>query len=271
VPELPEVETIKRQLSKDIPCKILRVKKSEVVASILKDREFNPVGKSILKIKRIGKTMEFDLGDGLHILSQFGMSGGWVRSDTPTTLKHNHFEMKCENKKGIFYLSFVDPRRFGNIYIVKTKRADEIKARLGIDVSSKEFTADSLYTLLQKHSGKEVKPFLLEQKYLSGVGNYMASEICALSKILPTRLCKNISKLECKKIVDSTKKIIDGMVKSKGNTFSGGYRDATGEKGEGVKNLVVFYQKTCGMCGKNPVTKIEQKGRGTYYCSKCQK
>jgi formamidopyrimidine-DNA glycosylase len=271
MPELPEVETIRKQLSKDIPCKILRVKKSKFVSSILKDCEFNPVGNSINKILRKGKMMEFDLGDGLHVLSQFGMSGGWIKSDLPTTLKHNHYELKCENENGVFYLSYVDPRRFGNIYVVRSEKCDEIKGRLGIDVSSRQFTPNALETLLQKHSKKELKPFLLEQKYLSGVGNYMASEICALSKILPTRLCGKITSAECKLIVDAAKKIIKGMIRSKGNTFSGGYRDATGDKGDGVKNLVVFYQETCGMCQKSKVKKIQQKGRGTYYCPKCQK
>jgi formamidopyrimidine-DNA glycosylase len=102
----------------------------------------------------------------------------------------------------------------------------------------------------------------------------MASEICARSGILPTRPNGNITSDEISKIKNSINIVIKGAIETKGTTFSGGYRDANGEKGEGLKHLVVFYQEYCQMCLENniktKIIKITLGQRGTYYCPRCQ-
>jgi len=80
-----------------------------------------------------------------------------------------------------------------------------------------------------------------------------------------------VTKAEALKIRDAVHSVIYQGIKLKGNTFSGGYSDTTGSKGEGLQNLVVFYQEICGLCQTSKVKKIVLAGRGTYYCPACQK
>ena len=99
----------------------------------------------------------------------------------------------------------------------------------------------------------------------------MASEICARAFIRPSRRMKTLTRGDLEKIITANKVVLSDSLDSGGATFSGGYLDAHGEKGEGVKGLVVFYQETCLQCNKTPVKKIIMAQRGTYYCPACQK
>lgn len=277
MPELPEVETIKNQLNEITPFVIEEEKYSAVVESILKqkNKHFDLKGKKVERLGRHGKLLYFELSGDHFILSHLGMSGSWRMSKEkldPAKVKHNHVELKIKSKpKGLMYLSYVDPRRFGHMYFVKGEEAKKQFATLGIDIASDEFNAEYLIPLFKRFPNKVLKPFLLDQKYFAGCGNYIASEICARAGIRPTRKCGKITKEEVQKIVEGTKSVLEGSIKNNGMTFSGGYADANGEKGEGVKDLVVFYQKTCGLCKKTEVKKIILAQRGTYYCPLCQK
>jgi formamidopyrimidine-DNA glycosylase len=102
------------------------------------------------------------------------------------------------------------------------------------------------------------------------VGNYLACEICAHAGIHPLRLCKDLNENDFKKILSGIKLSLSKSLKNGGATFHGGYQDAHGDKGEGLKTLVVFYQKVCGLCKKMKVEKIYLDGRGTYFCPVCQ-
>lgn len=179
-----------------------------------------------------------------------------------------HF--KIQTAKGQKYLGYVDPRRFGQLDYLFQENAENKLAKIGPDLTSKEFNANYLFQVFQTHPDKILKPFLLDQKYFAGLGNYMASEICARSGILPDRKCKNINKEDCHKIKKASDSVINKSLAHQGLTFSGGYSDTTGSKGEGVLNLVVFHQKICGICKNTSVKKIIMKTRGTFYCPKCQ-
>jgi len=265
MPELPEVETIKSQLSEHLPFKIKKVNYSSVVDSLFGEKEFSPEGMKIDDIKRYGKVLNFVLGDQ-HILSGLGMTGGWILSKSPINEKHKHVEFICEDGT---CLSYVDPRRFGFIHYMSEVGKDNFLTRLGPDPFSKEFNAEYIYGVLKKYPGRQLKPFLLDQKYFAGIGNYLASEICALAGIRPTRRAGKVTKVEAGKIKKATDSILNKSIKANGATFWGGYRDASGEKGEALNHLVVFFQKDCGMCG-GVVKKIVLGGRGTFYCPKCQ-
>lgn len=266
MPEMPEVATIAKQLGTTLPFSIREVKLSSVVGSILKTQSFSPAGKTISSIDRIGKLMIFNLSDGNKILSHLGMSGSWRISDAPLDVKHNHVQFISSSK----VLSYVDPRRFGYMYFLTPEEAKIHTDKLGIDIASKEFTSEYVYNVLKKFPDKKLKPFLLDQKYFAGIGNYIACEICARAGIRPSRRAGKITKLEAQKIVDATSEVISGSLEKQGMTFSGGYVDANGEKGEGVQNLVVFWQDECQMCG-GTVKKVTLAQRGTFYCPRCQK
>jgi formamidopyrimidine-DNA glycosylase len=274
MPELPEVETVRQQLSTSLPLTILKEEMSNVIGSLLKpqNHQFSPVGMVLREIRRKGKLMTMVFDDDHYLLSHFGMSGGWRISDKKIIEKHTHLQFKCESLTGkIHYLAFVDPRRFGHLFFFNRESAQKKWDELGVDISTPEFTYDYLKSVIKRFPEKQIKPFLLDQKFFAGVGNYIASEICARAGIRPTRRNKLIREKEIQKLLTATKIVIDGTLKTNGTTFSGGYTDASGEKGQGVGHLVVFYQETCQLCLKTPVTKIILAQRGTYYCPHCQK
>ena len=272
MPELPEVETIKNQLNEKIEhAKILKVTYSDVVGSIIK-KDFPPlVGKIITRFERYSKVLLIHLDDEFIIQSGLGMSGSWRIWDKIENVPHTHMTIKCEAGNKIIYLAYVDPRRFGKMHFFPKTEWEEKKKSMGVDVSSKDFNIEYLEYCLKKYPERQLKPFLLDQKFFGGIGNYIACEICARAGIKPQRRCKNIRKYEYLKIIEATKSVLEGQIKRNGLTFSGGYADTTGSKGDGLSDLVVFHQKICGICGKGSVTKITLAQRGTYFCQHCQK
>jgi formamidopyrimidine-DNA glycosylase len=199
------------------------------------------------------------------------MSGGWRYSDKKITVSHSHIQFEgFANGKKMFF-AYVDPRRFGRIFYYNREHFDLYMTDRGVDISTKEFNLEYLKRIQKEKPKKILKPFLLDQHYFAGIGNYIASEICARAKLLPTRTMSSLSTKDLNNILKSTHSILHDTIKNGGTTFSGGYADATGDKGLGVQNLVVFYQKICGMCHTTKIIKIIQQGRGTYYCPRCQK
>lgn len=267
MPELPEVETIRIQLNTVLPFQIKEVKRSLFFNKILKEEKGTWVPQEIISINRYGKYLIFHLQNGQRLLSHLGMSGSWRISNSPLEEKHVHLELHSGEK----YLSYVDPRRFGRMYFVEEKRAQEIISKLGVDVSSPQFNVAYLRQVFEKHSGRPIKPFLLEQKYFSGIGNYIACELLARAHLHPTRLIGSLKDNDLKAIIKATASVLKGSLRYQGLTFSGGYKDTSGSAGEGLKNLVVFHQKICGLCKKGRIKKIVQQSRSTFFCPNCQK
>ena len=274
MPELPEVETIKNQLSPLLPFKIDKVTYSKMTKRMVKKKDFDLTGFTIVKIRRHGKWLIFDLFPHGHILSHLGMSGSWQISHAPKADKHGHIEFIDKEKNDYGVLTYIDPRRFGHFYVLTDEHFEDKTKSLPVDVSSPEFDVDTIAELFFRYPNKVIKPFLLDQKAFPGVGNYMASEILARSGILPTRLAGNIEANEIEKMKEAIDMVVTGAVEGKGTTFSGGYRDANGAKGEGVKHLVVFHQAHCQMCMEQgrvtKVVKTTMAGRGTFHCPRCQ-
>lgn len=199
------------------------------------------------------------------------MSGGWRISTEKILEKHTHLQFKCKNENGFIYLAYVDPRRFGRMHFVTPLGAQNLFSKLGPDPTSSDFNAKYILTILKKYPQRQIKPYLLDQKYFAGIGNYMSSEICVRAGIRPTRRAGKITRKETEKLKEAVDTVVSDSISNNGLTFSGGYVDANGEKGEGVKNLIVFHQKICGFCKKPSVKKIILAQRGTYYCPTCQK
>ena len=202
------------------------------------------------------------------------MSGSWQISHESKNDKHGHIELINHDNKFFSHLTYVDPRRFGHFYIASEDTFQEKLKSIPNDVGDESFDENSIAENFFRHPQKVLKPYLLDQQAFPGVGNYMASEICAKAGLLPTRIVGDLSSDDILQIHHAIKDVLYGAIQTKGTTFSGGYRDANGEKGEGVKNLVVFYQQFCQLClkknKKTQVIKITLAGRGTYYCPQCQ-
>lgn len=215
-----------------------------------------------------------DLDNGGHLISHLGMSGSWQMSHSPLNESHGHIEFIDQSKTQYSTLTYIDPRRFGHFYVFSEENFQKKVKEIPADVSSPEFDESQIALELFRYPNRPIKAHLLDQKSFPGVGNYMASEICARAGILPDRLAGDIAADEIKKMKLAIELVISGAVEIKGTSFSGGYRDATGSKGEGVKHLVVFYQHHCQMClERGVITKVIKTimaGRGTYHCPRCQ-
>lgn len=267
MPELPEVETIKNQLSSYLPLKISSVASTPELKQNILHTELDLKGKTLISIKRKGKMLDFVFDDGSHLLSHLGMTGTWLIGETIKSGKHTHLTLKGDK----FILAYDDPRRFGHMYYYNQKEAQAKLAELGMDLADPSFDLEYITKAIKRYPERALKVTLLDQKLFAGSGNYIANEICARSGIRPTRKCKNVKKEEFPKIFKAIHEVLDPALASGGTTFQGGYRDSTGEKGQGVEHLVVFYQKICQICKKTPIKKIILAQRGTYYCPKCQK
>ena len=267
MPELPEVKTIQDQLNKIMPFTILGHSKSNVSDSIIHTKLDKLKGKIILNVSRKGKMLDFILDDGRHLLSHLGMTGTWLISKDKIIEKHTHLQFESSD----YFLAYVDPRRFGHMYLYDEEKSQKKLAELGIDLLDKNFTFEYVKKSLLRFPERFLKVTLLDQSLFAGTGNYIANEICAHAKIKPDRIVKNITSKEFKNIYEAFFKVLTPTIESGGTTFAGGYRDSTGAKGAGVNHLVVFYQKTCQMCKNSDIIKIELAQRGTYYCPKCQK
>lgn len=268
MPELPEVLTICNQLSLELPIKIEKVQESIHLKKIVKvGYPLSLNKKTIHSIDRHGKYLIFKFESLPNVfVSHLGMSGSWQITREFNQDKHAHLILKTKNN----YLTYVDPRRFGKMQFLNEKEYNDFLKRQGKDAMASDFDAQYLFHIFQKHSSKVLKPFLLDQKYFSGIGNYMASEICARAFLLPHKSCKEITLWDCERMMTGLKSLLHHTIENKGVTFQGGYHDAYGNKGDGVKNLVVFHQQRCGMCLQTSVKKIVLQGRGTYYCPHCQ-
>lgn len=271
MPELPEVETIRSQLTEILPFEVKSLAQTKELKQNVLHTKLALEGLTLTEARRKGKMLDLILSNGSHLLSHLGMTGTWLITKTKPTNKHAHLILEGETPQGPRYLTYDDPRRFGHMYHLPDAEAHVKLAELGPDLASDEFTLEFMIAALKKMKGRALKVALLDQKYFAGSGNYIANEICAHARIRPTRLCSKIKAQEYPQIFAAIKLVISGAIAAGGTTFQGGYRDTTGEKGLGVSNLVVFWQKTCQLCKTTPVKKIVLAQRGTYYCPKCQK
>lgn len=241
--------------------------KSSVSSSIIHTKIDKLKGKIILNVSRKGKMLDFILDDGRHLLSHLGMTGTWLISKTKVLEKHTHFQLKGDD----CYIAYVDPRRFGHMYLYEKDKAQAKLAELGHDLLAKEFTYDYFKLSLKKYPNRAVKVTLLDQSLFAGTGNYIASEICAHGRVLPSRAVASLTEKEIKALFKGIDKVLSPTINSGGTMFAGGYRDTSGNTGSGVNHLVVFYQKTCQLCKKASVIKTVLAQRGTYHCPTCQR
>lgn len=271
MPELPEVETIRRQLNQIMPFEIKSYALSDVSDSIIHTKISGLKGKVILEVQRKGKMLNFLLSDGRHILSHLGMTGSWRISKEKISAKHTHLQFSGQFKGEKYHLAYVDPRRFGHMYLYNEVQANMKLSELGRDLKDPAFTYKYFKEMLLKYPERLIKVTLLDQSLFAGTGNYIANEICARGGVLPNRKVSSLKEAELKRLYKSVSVVIDGATETGGTTFQGGYADTTGSKGNGVGHLVVFYQKICQLCKKEEVIKTTLAQRGTYHCPRCQK
>lgn len=298
MPELPEVETIRQDLSKNIINKKidkLEIGKVKIVKNDIEEFKKELLEKSFSEIERIGKLLIFVLkssNEKKYLLIHLKMTGQLIYTDKKNTIAGGHsnsreesmryrlggLEKNLPNKfshvifsfKDGSRLYFNDMRQFGYLKIVGQDELNLIKARYGIEPLQKNFTWKNFENLF---FGKKtnIKAFLLKQEVVAGLGNIYVDEILFASGVLPTRAVSSLSKDELKSIFDNTKKIIKKAIKFRGTTFSD-FVDASGEKGNFSKFLKVYgkEKQICSKCKRTKIIKTKVAGRGTRICPRCQ-
>ncbi len=274
MPELPEVKTIQDQLNGFMPFSIERVRRSRVAGSIVHTPLTGLTGRTITHIERTGKLLDFRLDDSRHLLSHLGMSGAWLiarHPDPPIAEKHTHLQFQGKSPAGAGHLAYVDPRRFGHMYLYSAQQAAAKLQQLGPDLLSPQFTLQYFTDALLSYPQRMIKVTLLDQSLFAGTGNYIANEICAHGGVLPHRRVQTLCRAEISRLYRGVQRVLRPTIGKGGTAFGGGYRDAHGERGTGVQHLVVFYQSICQLCRQTPVVKTVLAQRGTYHCPSCQK
>ena len=183
--------------------------------------------------------------------------------------KHNHIEIFFQD----FKLVYNDPRRFGFFEIIRDKYSLEKKfKKLGPEPFSLKFNLKYIRSYLKKKN-KVIKNFLLDQNFVSGIGNIYASEILFLSGIKPHRKARNLNKLECRKIIINSKKILKKAIYKGGSTIRD-FENISGKKGKFQKEFKV-YQREGLKCRrlncKGVIKKKNISKRSSFFCGICQK
>jgi formamidopyrimidine-DNA glycosylase len=297
MPELPEVETIRRDLvesiigSEIVAVKILYLKTAKNKAAFFvkaleghKIEEINRIGKLlILKIKQ--KNGE---NESLHLLVHLKMTGQLIlvskgkktvgghslsedsfESSVGGELPNRHTRIIIEFKNGD-RLFFNDLRKFGYLKIVDELELEKIIAKgYGPEPLSLKLSVKYLTEKL-RNKKKNIKAFLLDQKMIAGLGNIYVDESLFLAKIRPMRLAGSLNESEIKLLYQSINKIIKKAIENRGTTFNN-YVDSSGRKGNFSRLLNVYGRGKlpCPTC-KKEIIKTKLAGRGTHYCGYCQ-
>lgn len=273
MPELPEVETVRRGVSDQVLN--IKIKKIDVYYSktIIGDvTEFKKllVGEKIERIDRRGKYLLFRFSNGYTMVSHLRMEGKYLieKHDVPIE-KHSHVIFQLEDGRDLRYN---DTRKFGRMQLMKTGKELKLPgiSKLGPEPLSKEFTVDDFYQRLQKKK-KMIKPALLDQTVVVGLGNIYVDEVLWMSKIHPQTPANHLTKAEVKDLHDNIIKELKLSIDAQGTTvFS--FKNAFNHAGE-FQNQLHVYRKTgqpCERCG-TPIERIIVGQRGTHICPKEQK
>ena len=271
MPELPEVETVRRALVlklKNKKIKDLTVLHANVFEG--QDIEFvkeNIKNQTINDILRRGKWLEFVLDD-YYLLSHLRMEGKYVYREINSDIEKH--QLVLFNIDDEFSLRYRDVRKFGKMHLVKKDEIDKSPlSKLGLEPWDKELTVSYLK---DKYKNKRlpIKTVLLDQSIIVGIGNIYADEILFLSKINPHRKAFSLNDKELGRIIKNTKKVLDDAIKQGGTTIRS-YTSEEGVSGLFQNNLNVHKKEgeKCPSCG-TIIIRDKIGGRSSYWCTKCQ-
>ena len=270
MPELPEVETLRRGLAPRV------IGRTFTGADLLWPRavhkptpdEFRRLlpGQRIDSIERRGKYLLFRLSGGQTLILHLRMSG-WLRHASAGASR----ELYCRN---VFSfddgtgLQFCDKRKLGVMWLVDD--AEEVVGKLGPDPLSPKFTAQQMAERLKHHSAP-IKAVLCDQEVLAGVGNMYADEALFAARIHPLTRAGDLTVTQIRTLHRAVRQVLTRGL-SEGGASVSDYKDVDGNSGNSQSNFAVAHQrgKLCPVCGTG-ITRIVVRQRGTYFCPKCQK
>lgn len=268
MPELPEVETIKNEISGKVIGKHIKevvllwdgiVKKPSPAEFVSK-----LTGRKIRDLNRRGKYLLFGLNFADTLIMHLKMSGSLLLNSDSTVPLYTRAFLKLEDGTNIY---FRDPRKFGRMWLVED--IDEVVGSLGPDAMSRNLTAKRLGELLANRKAP-IKALLCDQTLLAGIGNLYADEALFEAKIHPLRSGSSLTPNEVDRLYKAIREVLLSGIKNKGASIVNYYLP-DGTKGTAHSEFRIAHRKgqTCYVCG-TPVERIVVRGRGTYFCPKCQ-
>ena len=287
MPELPEVEIVRQSLDKWIKKKSIKkvlVKNRNLRFKIPSEFERFIKNKKIIKVDRFSKYLIIYFQNENYCLIHLGMSGTLHIIDkknplrfTNTSFYHSPFLPKKHNHAEFFFDSFKviynDPRRFGFFEIIKNREDFEKRFKLlGPEPFSEKFNLNYVVNFFKKKN-KDIKSFLLDQRFVSGIGNIYACEILFACKINPFKKAKRLDKNECLNIIFNSKKILQYAI-DKGGSSIRDFKNISGKKGSFQKEFKVYHQQgeNCKRLEcKGTIKKKITSNRSTFFCDSCQK
>ncbi len=269
MPELPEVETVVRALRAPLVGRTFTEVRNywprHIVTPSLAALQRRIHGRTILSINRRAKYLVFTLSDGEILIIHLKMSGhlAVVDSDAPPD-KYAHTIFKLDNEQE---LRFRDTRKFGRVYLVQDP--SDILGHLGPEPLESTFTADVLQERL-KNKKRVLKPLLLDQTFVAGIGNIYADEALYYAGLHPERRSDSLSSAEIEALHSAIQKVLKLGIEREGASIDR-YVKPDGSKGD-MQNAVAVYGRAgdpCYHCG-TPIQRMKLGGRSTHFCPTCQ-
>jgi formamidopyrimidine-DNA glycosylase len=271
MPELPEVETIRRQLAPELEGRTI------LEAEILDSRWTRPEapgpvqaglrGALVERVDRAGKYLDLALSGDRHLLMHLRMTGSLLL-DPVTDPPHTRVRLQLGDGHRLVY---VDPRRFGTGHLLASSAARDsyLGERLGVEPFTPEFTAEHLARLGRGRKAP-IKAFLLDQRRIAGVGNIYADEALFRAGVHPLRPAGRLTRSQWGRLRDAIEAALAAGIDAKGASIDD-FRHLDGARGSFQDRFFVHTRagEPCPRCGR-PVRKLVIGGRGTYVCEHCQ-
>lgn len=270
MPELPEVETIKNQLIAKVKEK--RISKLEILDPKVIDIDVSSFEKKvegavIIDIKRRAKLLVIELSNNQVILIHLKLTGQLIFESKDKKFDRAVFHFTDGTK-----LAFKDFRRLGFIKLIETNKLDGYlkQGKYGPEPLEKEFTLGVFKNLLKEKPKAKIKPLLMDQSFIAGIGNIYSDEALFFAKIHPLRKVATLTQKEIGNLYKGIREIIKKAISKKGSSIDS-YVDIEGREGGFVPFLKVYRREgeKCYQCG-GKVERIKIGGRSSYFCPKCQ-
>jgi formamidopyrimidine-DNA glycosylase len=276
MPELPEVETLRRELAKVI---VGREINTAVTPWAFSDKL---VGQKISAVKRRAKVLIIELESGTHILIHLKMTGQLIfeppagsrqpaiMGGHPETNPFKYTRATLTFADGA-KLYFNDLRKFGWWKLLPAQEAAASLAHHGLEPLSRQFSPAAFRQILDRFPRRNLKSLLLDQTHIAGLGNIYVDEAGFGARVRPTRIVSTLSKKEGAALHRAIVEVLKKSIKY-GGTSARNYRRSDGTKGGFVKFLNVYGRKgeKCKRCKSGVIKKIKFAGRGTHFCPQCQ-
>jgi formamidopyrimidine-DNA glycosylase len=278
--ELPEVEVMRRDLEKDVVGR--RIKTAEVKGSRnamrvirrhgkRKDFTSRLVGRKLTKVERRGKYVLLHLDSGDALVTHFGMSGQFQRGNGRVVVEpHTHVVLTFQQGGD---LRFIDPRTFGEMFVTTADELGKVKElqHIAIDPLDQVFTWPTFQYLLAQR-GAKMKQLLMDQKFISGLGNIYSDEVLFAAGLRYDRLSDTLSSQEVRRLYRAIQETVQEAIKMRGTTLDDeAYVDLFGKPGEYQGELKVYGREgePCRRC-RTPIQTVKVSQRTSYFCPQCQ-